>query len=92
MPLYQPGRREAAGRVDPALKAVIVHAFLEDVQRYTDEMIAAKRKRLAEGAAEDHLKTARTLLEWLQYRRFNRIALEEIEDGTLDPWFERLLK
>jgi len=95
-PLYQVKNREAAARVDSSLKALIVHAFLEEVEAYAEKMIAQKQAALSGkiGAGSENAgeELRRKLRQWQDYRDFNRVALEEIEGGTLDAWFERLLK
>lgn len=96
MTFYQPDRRNEAGRVDPVLKSLIVHAFLKEVQVYVEEMIEGKQKALSkkagDGPQDARIEITQKLRQWRDYHRFNQIALQEIEAGTLDPWFERLLK
>ena len=96
MTFYQPNLREEASRVEPVLKSLIVHAFLKEVQVYAEEMIEKKQKALSKKERDDSrdIRVERTqkLQQWRDYHRFNQIALQEIEDGTLDPWFEQLLK
>jgi len=96
MSLYQQKNRPEATKIDPALKALIVHAFLEEVQAYAGQKITEKEAVLKEVKTLTSQKSkallARKLQQWQDYAAFNRIAIEEIEDGTLDAWFERLLK
>lgn len=91
MPLYHPKLRKEIDKLPPEILAAVAHAFLERVQRYSDEMINTKWKAL-QGKKGIDQETLRKLSDWVQYDRFNRIALEEIEDGTLDDWFKTLLK
>lgn len=84
---YRPKHRKQAAALPPEIKAAVVHAFLEKVQRYSEEMIEKKWKILKKRKGRD-LETMGKLADWIRYHHFNRIAIEEIEDGTLDAWFE----
>jgi len=92
MRLLNPKRdREEARKVSPALRALIVHAYLGKVQEYSEEMIQKKWEALQSHQGRDP-ELIEKLSQWLVYRRFNEIALKEIEEGTLDEWFGGLLE
>lgn len=91
MSLYHPKFKKEAKQLKPEVIAAVVHAFLEKVQRYSEEVIETKWKALRKKKGKDR-KALQNVSDWIEYRRFNQIALEEIEDGTLDPWFKNLLK
>ena len=71
--------------------AVVVHAFLKKVQAYSEEIIGEKSKKVRKKKGTNP-EEIRKLLQWTDYSRFNRLAIDEIEDGTLDAWFRTLLK
>jgi len=83
--------RAEAKKVRPEVAAFIVHAFLKKVQLYSEEVIEKRWKRLQKKKGKD-IEEIKKLLQWIHYGRFNRIAIDEIEDGTLDGWFKTLLK
>jgi len=91
VPLYHEKYKEEAKTVKREVMAVIVHAFLERVQAYTEDTIDTKWQELSREKkinADAVLKYS----NWVRYHQFNEIALKEIEDGTLDSWFEALLE
>lgn len=89
MPIYHPKYTAEAKTVKREVMAVIVHAFMKRVQAYTEETIERKWKELNNGKKTDP-KAIVKYSDWIRYHKFNKIALEEIEDGTLDSWFETL--
>jgi hypothetical protein len=91
MSLYHPKFKKEAKQLKPEVMAMVVHAFLEKVQRYSEEVIETKWKALQKKKGKDP-ETLQKLSDWTRYHRFNQIALEEIEDGTLDHWFQGILK
>lgn len=91
MPLYHPKHLKEAKALKPEVAAVVVHAFLKQVEAYSEETIRTKWKALEKKKGKD-AEALQKILQWIQYSRFNRIAIEEIEDGTLDSWFKKLLK
>ena len=91
MALYHQKYRSEAEKLKPEVMAMVVHLFLEKVQRYSEEMIEKKWKGLRKKKGKD-LEVIQKLSQWITYHRFNAIALEEIADGTLDRWFKRLFK
>ena len=91
MPLYHSKYRSEAKKVRPEVAAFVVHAFLEKVQRYSEEMIEKRWKGLQKKKGKD-IEEIKKLLQWIHYSQFNQIAIDEIEDGTLDGWFRALLK
>ena len=91
MPIYHPKFKNEAKQLKPEVIAVVVHTFLEKVQRYSEKIIETKWKALQKKKGKDR-EALQKLSDWIEYHRFNQIALEEIEDGTLDPWFKSLLK
>jgi hypothetical protein len=91
MPLYHSKHRNEAKKVKPEVMAFVVHTFLKKVQVYSEETVERKWKEVKKKKGED-VEAIGKLLQWIHYSRFNRIAIEEVEDGTLDPWFKNLLK
>ncbi|WDT75681.1 MAG: hypothetical protein MPW16_00255 [Candidatus Manganitrophus sp.] len=87
---HQKYRREAV-KLKPEIKAAVVYDFLEKVQVYSEKMIDEKWKGLKKKKGRD-LEAMQKLAHWIQYHRFNQIALEEIKEGTLDSWFKRSQK
>lgn len=90
MPLYHSKYQDEAKTVKREVMAVIVHAFLERVQAYTEEMINQKWDELNK-EKRTNAEAALKYSDWVRYHQFNEIALKEIEDGTLDSWFKTLL-
>lgn len=86
MSYYHPKYQKEATALRPEIKAAVVHLFLEKVQRYSEEMIERKSKEMKKRKKIDP-EAIEKWLHWIHYHRFNQIALEEIEDGTLDAWF-----
>jgi hypothetical protein len=91
MPLYQSKYRNEAKKIKPEVMAFVVHAFLEKVQAYSEETIEKKWKGLQKKKGKN-AEEIKKLLQWIHYSQFNQIAIDEIEDGTLDSWFKILLK
>lgn len=86
MAIYHHKYRREAAALRPEIKAAAVYDFLEKVQLYSEKMIEEKWKRLKKKKGKD-LETIQKLTHWIQYHHFNKVALQEIKDGTLDPWF-----
>lgn len=91
MPLYHPKYRKEAKTVKKEVMAVIVHAFLKRVQSYTEDMVKTKKEEL-NNAKKIKSDAAQKHSDWIRYLQFNEIALKDIEDGTLDSWFETLME
>jgi hypothetical protein len=91
MSLYHSKYRNEAKNLKPEVMAFVVHAFLKKVQIYSEETIEKKWKQLKKKKGKE-AEAIDKLLQWVHYSRFNQIAIEEVEDGTLDPWFKNLLK
>lgn len=87
MALYHQKYRREAATLMPEIKAAAVYDFLEKVQIYSEKIIEEKWKKLKKKKGRDP-EAIRKLAEWIQYHRFNQVALQEIKDGTLDPWFK----
>lgn len=87
---HQKYRREAAA-LEPEIKAAVVYEFLQKVRIYSEKMIDKKWKKLKKKRGRDP-EAMQKLAHWIQYHRFNEVALQEIKDGTLDPWFKRSRK
>ena len=84
MPLFDPDR---SPDLDPADAIVVVHDFLVRARAWATEREIPKRiERVASGA--DHGEAAQ-LAAWVAWRDFVDHALSELQDGTLDGWFER---
>lgn len=91
MALYHSKFKREAKKLKPEVMAVVVYAFLQKVQAYSEKTIDAKWNDLKKKRGKDPERLEK-LWNWVQYHRFNRIALEEIKDGTLDDWFKTLLE
>lgn len=80
---YRPDHRP---QVEPEDAATVVHDFLSRCRSWATEREIPKRlARVADGA--DAAEAAR-LHAWVVWREFIDHALQEVEDGTLDAWFE----
>jgi len=91
MPLYHSKYRDEAKKLKLEVMAFVVHAFLKKVRTYSEETIEKKWRRLQKKKGKD-AEEIKKLLQWIHYSQFNQIAIDEIEDGTLDAWFKTLLK
>lgn len=87
MAIYHQKYRKEATALKPEIKAAVVYDFLEKVQIYSEKMIEEKWKKLKKKKGRDP-EAMQKLAQWIQYHRFNEVALQEIKDGTLDPWFK----
>lgn len=87
--LFQKKRLPETEKVPPEVVAQIIYRFVERVQEYTEEMLIKKWDALKEKDGKDALLLGK-LNDWLTYRRFNEITLQEIENGDLDDWFRHL--
>ena len=87
MAVYHRRYQTEAAALKPEIKAAVVYDFLEKVQRYSEKMIEENWKLLKKKKGRD-LEAMQKLTHWIHYRQFNRVALQEIEDGTLDSWFQ----
>jgi len=83
MALFDP---ERPVDVAPEDAVRVVHDFLERCRAWAIEQEIPKRlRRVEEG--QDPAEAAK-LHGWITWRRFCEHALREIEDGTLDAWFD----
>ena len=83
MPLFDP---DHTPDVPPHDALIVVHRFLERCLRWADERELPKRTdRVAEDPSPQHTAD---LHAWAAYRAFTAHALRELEDGTLDHWFD----
>jgi hypothetical protein len=81
--LYDPTHR---GEVVPVDAVAVVHAFLERCQAWAvDREIPARALSLQESPTAE---AAAKLHAWTIYRDFVAHTLSELEDGTLDHWFD----
>lgn len=87
MALYHQKHRREAAALKPEIKTAVVYEFLEKVQIYSEKMIDEKWKTLKKKKGRD-LEAMQKLAQWIQYHRFNEVAIQEMKDGTLDPWFK----
>ena len=83
MPLFNPSTKSTA---TPEESLATVHAFLLKCLKW------AEQKEIPETLAKlqqspDH-KLASRLSQWTTYREFTLHTLKELEDGTLDHWFQ----
>ena len=70
----------------PEESIAIVHAFLQNCLKWAeDKEIPATLAKLQDDP--DH-KLAARLEQWTTYREFTKHTLTELEDGTLDHWFD----
>ena len=83
MPLFDPDREVA---VAPEDAVHVVHDFLLRCRAWAIEREIPKRLQRVE-ADQDPAEAAK-LHGWITWRRFCEHALREIEDGTLDAWFD----
>jgi flavin reductase (DIM6/NTAB) family NADH-FMN oxidoreductase RutF len=65
-----------------------VKGFLRLCVRYADDSIARKEERLGTDAERGGDKSG--LAAWKAYRDFTAHAIQEIDDGVLEEWFEHL--
>jgi len=83
MTLYDPSRR---AEVDPEEAIVVVHRFLKRARSWaTDREIPRRIQRVSGGG--DYLEAAK-LAAWVAWRDFVDHAIQELEDGKLDEWFQ----
>lgn len=87
MALYHQKYRKEAAVLKPEIKAAVAYDFMEKVQSYSEKMIEEKWKTLKKKKGRDP-EAMQKLAHWIQYHRFNQVALQEIKDGTLDRWFK----
>ena len=87
MPTHDPLFQRHEGQpVDPVDAVHEVHRFLHRCRAWaTERELPKRRARLAESDDPAH---AAALHGWLTYVRFLDHTLRELEDGTLDHWFE----
>jgi hypothetical protein len=83
MPLYDPRVRVAA---PPAERVAIARRFVLQCLDWANEREIPKHMQRV--AAEPKAEDASKLKDWLTFRDFLQHALEELEDGRLDGWFE----
>ena len=84
MPLFEPGRTADVPAEDAI---VVVHDFLRRAREWATEREIPKRiQRVSGGASHDE---AAKLAAWVAWRDFVDHALAELEDGTLDDWFDQ---
>lgn len=83
MPLFD---KERDVHVAPQDAVVIVHRFLHELRSWAVEREIPKR--LQRVAAEADPAEAARLHAWVAYQRFTEHAIRELEDGTLDRWFQ----
>ena len=84
MPLLDPERD--ASEVAPEDAVLAVHAFLHKARAWATEREIPKRlARVQDGAAHDEAAKQHA---WVVWRDFIDHALGELEDGTLDRWFD----
>jgi hypothetical protein len=72
--------------VSPDEKKEVVRDFLRRCVGWADEQEIPKR--ISRVAASESPEDAARLHQWLTYKAFVLHALGEIDDGTLDAWFE----
>jgi len=82
-PLFDPTRHVD---VDPRDAVRVAHAFMQRCRTWAVEVELPKRRgRVQHSDAPEH---AAKLHGWLTYLAFLDHTLAELEDGTLDHWFE----
>lgn len=83
MPLFDGDRTPDVAAEDAI---VVVHDFLRRARQWATEREIPKRLGRVEGGA-GHDEAAK-LAAWVAWRDFVDHALRELEDGTLDGWFD----
>ncbi len=74
----------------PERAAAIVRAFLEKVIAYADAQVEKKKAAVAESPGDPLPK--KKLDDWDAFARFTRHTVGEIDDGTLDSWFQEIVR
>ena len=72
--------------VEPTAAVHVAHAFIQRCRAWATERELPKR-RAAAAVADDPAVVAK-LHGWLTYVQFLEHTLKELEDGTLDHWFD----
>ena len=83
MAYFDPAHLPAAAPED---RAAIAHDFLSRCRAWAVDVELPKRRQAV--LDSDAPEAAAKLHQWLTWLAFVEHALHEIEDGTLDPWFE----
>lgn len=78
-------------KVSPQVMVQIAHRFMERVQEYTEQMLLQKWEVLTKEKGRDNIQLSK-FSEWLTFHKFNKITLQEIENGDLDEWFSSLFQ
>ena len=78
-------------KVSPQVMVQIIHRFMERVQEYTEQMLLQKWEVLTKEKGRDGTQLSK-FSEWLTFHKFNKITLQEIENGDLDEWFQTLFQ
>ena len=65
-----------------------IQGFLKLCIRYAEDSLARKQSRI--GTSEQKPDDEDELMKWEVYRDFTEHAISEIEEGSLDSWFEHL--
>jgi len=67
-----------------------ISRFLELCVIYSDDSLARKQRRLDELDAEGRTDLAAEMTKWRTFREFCDYTIEELAEGKLDEWLERL--
>ena len=84
MPLYDP---EHTASAPPEDAIAVVHDFLGRCRVWAEEREIPKRLARVERDLEP--ADVASLHQWVSWLRFVEHAISELEDGTLDHWFEQ---
>ena len=83
MPLFKPSTKITS---TPEESIASVHAFMKKCLSWAEEKeIPATLAKLQDNPDP---KLAARLQQWTTYREFTLHTLRELEDGTLDHWFD----
>ena len=83
MSLFQP---DLAVSIPPEESIAIVHNFLQKCLQWAEEKEIPKTLESLQNSPSP--EAAARLHQWTSYRDFTRHTLRELEDGTLDHWFQ----
>lgn len=78
-------------KISPQVMVQIIHSFMERVQEYTEQMLLQKWEVLMKEKGRDGTQLLK-FSEWLTFHKFNKITLQELENGNLDEWFTGLFQ
>ena len=66
----------------------IIADFLQRCNTYAEQQLDKYRDQRGEASGMDALALQDKIGHWTSYRAFNEHTLTELDDGTLDDWFD----